>query len=58
MRRRIVGRASTVAAAIPMMFTSLLKPSLMIPANGCGSGVGTGPPADGTITICVSIAVI
>src|SRR5512146_474216 len=32
---------STVAAGMPMMFTSELKPPLMIPLNGCGSGVGT-----------------
>ena len=37
---------STVAAAIPMMLTSLLRLPLIIPAKGCGSGVGTG----GTIT--------
>src|SRR3989442_13521124 len=43
---------STVAAGIPMIFTSLLRLSLMMPTNGCGSGVGTGPPGGvGTMTM-------
>jgi len=43
---------STVAAASPMIFTSLLRFPLMIPLNGCGSGVGTGLPGGaGTITM-------
>jgi hypothetical protein len=46
---------STVAAGIFMIFTSLLKLPLMIPTKGCGSGAGG---ALGTITICVSVAVI
>src|ERR1035441_3410010 len=29
---------STVAAGMPMMFTSLLSPPEIMPANGCGSG--------------------
>ena len=37
---------STVAAGMPMMFTSELSPPLMIPVNGCGSGVGTGGRPD------------
>ena len=42
---------STVAAALPMMFTSLLRLPLMMPVKGCGNGVGTGPPGEGTITM-------
>jgi len=43
---------STVAAGIPMMFTSLLRPPLMIPSKGCSNGVGTGEPGGaGTMTM-------
>src|SRR5512132_3945090 len=48
---------STVAAGIPMMFTSELSPPPMIPMNGWGRGVGTGGEP-GTITIWVSVAEI
>src|SRR5438270_4482166 len=49
---------STVAAAMPMIFTSLLRPPPIIPAKGCGIGVGTGFGAPGTLTMCVSTATI
>jgi len=49
----------TVAAGRPIIFTSLLNPSLMMPENGCGKGVGTGGAGGaGTITMCVSMATI
>src|SRR6266545_1048579 len=48
---------STVAAGIPMMLTSPLRPPLMIPTKGWGRGVGTGGDGGaGTMTICVSVA--
>src|SRR5436305_1593375 len=47
---------STVAAGIPIMFTSLLKPPLMIPVNGCGKGAGDA--GGGNMTIWVSMAMI
>src|SRR5947209_8957180 len=49
---------STVAAGRPMIFTSPLRPPPIIPAKGCGIGVGTGPAANGTMTMCVSTATI
>ena len=30
---------------------------MILPANGCGSGVGTGPPGDGTMTMWVSVPI-
>jgi hypothetical protein len=36
------------------MSTSVLQLPVMVPLKGWGSGVGTGPPADGTITMWVS----
>src|SRR5207237_1071434 len=47
----------TVAAASPSMFTSELSEPSMMPVNGCGVGVGTGPPGVGTRMMCVSVAV-
>src|SRR2546423_10510877 len=51
---------STVAAAMPMILTSLLRPPPIIPAKGWGRGVGTGFGAGGagTMTMCVSVATI
>src|ERR1035438_119295 len=45
---------STVAAGMPMMFTSLLSPPEIMPANGCGSG--DVPGGDGMMTMCMSTA--
>src|SRR6266511_4021939 len=47
-----------VAACRPMIFTLGLRPPLMIPLNGCGSGVGTVPLGEGTMTMWVSVPVI
>src|SRR5664279_1152749 len=44
----------TVAAGTPMIFTSLLRPPEITPANGCGSGVC--PGGDGMMTMCMSTA--
>jgi len=49
---------STVAAGIPMIFTSLLNPPLMIPVNGWCNGLARVPGGAGTITMCVSVATI
>ena len=52
-------RQPTVAAGIPMILTSLLNAPPIMPVNGCGNGVGTGGPGGaGTITMCVSVAII
>src|SRR5215212_8067127 len=49
---------STVAAGLPMTFTSPESPSLSEPLNRWGSGIGTGGPGGaGTITMCVSTAI-
>jgi len=37
----------TVAAGIPIMLTFVLRLPSMMPLNGCGSGVGIGPPGNG-----------
>ena len=47
---------STVAAAMPMIFTSLDSAPFRIPVNGCGSGAGGA--GDGTMTMWVSVATI
>src|SRR5271166_6059764 len=52
----LVAVLSTVAAGLPMMFTSVLRPSSRIPEKGC-PGVSTGCP-DGGWMLCVSDAVI
>jgi hypothetical protein len=44
------------AAGFPPMDTVDTVPLLKVPLKAWGSGVGTGPPGDGTITICVSTA--
>jgi len=41
----------TNAAGFPSMNTSWLRLLSIIPLKGCGVGVGTGPPGEGTITI-------
>jgi hypothetical protein len=41
----------TVAAGILFIFTFELTLLSMMPLKGCGVGVGTGPPGDGTMTI-------
>jgi hypothetical protein len=43
----LVAVLSFVAAAMPMIFTSVLQLPLIMPLNGLGSGVGMGPPGDG-----------
>src|SRR4051794_24198428 len=48
----------TTAAGCPAIFTVLTVPPLMMPTKGCGSGVGTCAGPAGTITMCVSVAVI
>ena len=45
------------AAAMPPMKTSLDSDPSSMPTNGLGSGVGTGPPGDGIMTMCVSVAI-
>ena len=44
----------TTAAGCPPSFTVCTRPPSTIPENGCGSGVGTGPPGVGTITMWMS----
>src|ERR1700712_3057912 len=44
----------TVAAGPPPIFTVLTRLPSSWPLNGCGSGVGTGPPGDGTNTMWMS----
>ena len=44
----------TTAAGWPAISTLLTSPELIVPLNGCGSGVGTGPPGEGTMTMWVS----
>jgi bacterioferritin-associated ferredoxin len=44
------------AAGAPPMRTFVARPPSRVPANGCGSGVGTGPPGEGMSTTCVSVA--
>src|SRR5579859_3355607 len=48
----------SVAACMPMILTSFDRLPSMMPLNGCGSGVGTGPPGDGIITMWVSTPTI
>jgi len=48
----------TVAAGRPIIRTFLLRFPSIMPKKGCGRGVGTGPPGDGTSTMCVSVATI
>jgi hypothetical protein len=36
----------------------VLQPDIMVPTNGIGVGVGTGPPGEGIMSMCVSVAVI
>src|SRR5712692_9490463 len=47
-----------VAAAMPMILTSLLRLPSRMPLNGCGIGVGTGPPGDGIMMMWVSTPTI
>src|SRR5258708_21746549 len=47
-----------VAAAMPMILTSLLRLPSIMRLNGCGRGVGTGPPGDGIIMMWVSTPTI
>src|SRR6185369_12141822 len=53
----LVAVEPTTAAGWPPIFTDETSAPSMGPENGCGSGVGTGPPGDGTITRCVSTAI-
>src|SRR5690349_654404 len=48
----------TTAAGWPPILTEATVPPLIWPANGCGSGVGTWAGPAGTITMCVSVAMI
>src|SRR3954454_19272667 len=40
----------TVAAGLPMTLTLALRSPVNMPENSCGSGVGTCPDGDGTMT--------
>src|SRR5438445_3979899 len=51
----LVGMLPSVAAGIPAIMTLGLQPPVMVPANGCGSGVGTGPPGEGIMTMWMSV---
>src|SRR5215203_152195 len=53
----LVAVEPTTAAGLPSMLTSLASEPSSVPTNGCGRGVGTGPPGDGIITMCVSVAI-
>ena len=44
-----------VAAAMLSIDTVLASSPEIVPTNGMGVGVGTGPPGDGIMRICVSI---
>ena len=46
----------TTAAGLPASLTVEISPPSSWPLNGCGSGVGTGPPGEGTSTMWVSTA--
>src|SRR5579884_374013 len=39
----------STAAGAPPIITFVLTPPVMVPTKGCGNGVGTGPPGDGTM---------
>jgi hypothetical protein len=47
---------ATIAAGRPMTLTSLLKFPFKIPVKGWGNGVGTAPPGEGTMIMCISMA--
>src|SRR5688572_9611564 len=51
----LVAVLPTVAAGWPPINTFVLQPPVIVPANGCGSGVGTGPPGDGMLTMWTSV---
>src|SRR5512139_1099958 len=51
----LVAVLPTTAAGWPPMNTSVLHPPVIVPAKGWGSGVGTGPPGLGIITMWVSV---
>src|SRR5690242_13410243 len=44
-----------VAAGLPSMLTSALRAPSSCPTKGWGSGVGTGPPGVGIITMWMSV---
>jgi len=46
-----IATLSTVAAGFPSTMTFELVPEVIVPLNGCGRGVGMGPPGDGIITM-------
>src|SRR5262249_19160246 len=48
----------SVAAGLFSMSTLLLRLPERTPLNGIGVGVGTGPPGDGIMITCVSMATI
>ena len=54
----LVAVLPAVAAGMPMILTVGERLPSIIPAKGWGRGVGTGPPGDGTMTMCMSMAVI
>jgi hypothetical protein len=45
----------TVAAGMPAIITLVLHPPVIMPANGLGSGVGTGPQGEGIMKMWVSV---
>ena len=53
---RLVAVLSAVAAAAPPILTDVESALSRTPEKGWGRGVGTGPPGDGTMTMCVSTA--
>src|SRR5438034_179292 len=50
-----VASEPTTAASWPPIFTDPIVPPVIVPENGCGSGVGTAPLGAGTITTWMSI---
>lgn len=45
----------TTAAGWPPITTFVLQPPVIVPANGWGSGVGTGPPGLGIMMMWTSV---
>lgn len=45
----------TIAAGWPPITTFVLQPPVIVPANGWGSGVGTGPPGLGIMMMWTSV---
>src|SRR6266511_2447608 len=54
---QVITGSPTRAIGLPLTNTSLDRPDASFPAKGSGVGVGTGPPGEGTSTMCVSAPV-